>query len=80
MVDLFLNCQVFQFFVEMLSVGFCLVNSECDACMPVDHSSVYSHPKMCVFFSRLILLSRAWFKTKFLRFYLFLLLFALGSS
>ena len=52
-VDLFLCSQVFQFYVEMLSFGFCLVNSECDAYIPVDHSSVYSHSKMCVFFSGL---------------------------
>ena len=46
---------MFQFFVEMLSFSFCLVNKECDAYIPVDHTSVYSHSKMSLLFSSLIL-------------------------
>ena len=30
----------------MLSSRFCLVSSECDAYLPVDHSLVYGHPEM----------------------------------
>ena len=59
MVDSVLYSQInfFQFFVKILSFIFCLVNSECHAYVPVDHSSFYSHSKMCLLFSSLILLS-----------------------
>ena len=41
--------------VEILSFGFCLVNSVSDAYLPVDHSLVYSHPKMLPLFFNIIL-------------------------
>ena len=44
-----------RFFGEILSFGFCLVNSECDAYPPVDHSLVYGHPKILILFSSLVL-------------------------
>ena len=46
---LFCN-QVFQFLVEIMCFSFCLVNSECDAYLPVDHSLVYSHSEMLLLF------------------------------
>ena len=42
---------MFQFFIEILSFGFCLVNSECDAYLPVDYSLVYGHSKIFLIFS-----------------------------
>ena len=55
--DLFLyfHFKGSSFFVESLSFGFCLVNFERDACLAVDHSLVYSYPKMFLLFSCLIL-------------------------
>ena len=55
-VDLFLYFQVksFSFFVEILCFGFCLVSSDCDAYLAVDHSLVYSYAKMFLLFFSLI--------------------------
>ena len=57
--------------MEILSLGFCLVNSECDGYLPVDNSLVYSHPKnvSTIFQSNL----EHGFKTIFLDFHLFAL-------
>ena len=46
--DLFLSFQIdfSSFFVEILSFGFCLVNSECGAYLAVDHNLVYSYSTM----------------------------------
>ena len=41
-------------FADILSFGLCLVNSECDAYLSVDHSSVYSHSKMFLLFFSVI--------------------------
>ena len=43
--------SVFKFFIEILSFGFCLVSSECDAYPPVDYSLVYGHSKMFLILS-----------------------------
>ena len=51
----FLHSCIHIFFVKILSFGFCLVNSECDAYVSVDHSLAYSHPKMFQLFVSLIL-------------------------
>ena len=45
----------FLVFWRILSFGFCLSNSECNAYLPVDHSLVYSHPKIFLLFFSLIL-------------------------
>ena len=71
--------QVFQFHVEIMCFSFCLVNSECDAYLPVDHSLIYSHSKMFLLIFSLIFC--AWSKTIFLDSYLgFFLSFVAGSS
>ena len=54
LIVVFLN-QVFHFFVEILPFVFCLVNSECGAYLAVDHSLLYSYPKIYILFFRLIL-------------------------
>ena len=35
--------QVLKFFVEILSFGFCLINSECSAYLAVDQSLLYKY-------------------------------------
>ena len=52
-VLLFLK-KVFYFFVKVLSFVFCLVNYDCDTCLPVNHSLVYRHPKILKLFFNLI--------------------------
>ena len=47
-----IKCSVF--FAEILSFGFCLVNSECDAYLPVDHSLVYGDSKMFLILSLIL--------------------------
>ena len=42
-------------FCRILSFGFCLVNSECDVNLAVDHSLVYNHSKTFLLFFSLIL-------------------------
>ena len=42
---------VFCFFIEILSFDFCLVNSKCDAYLPVDYILVYGHSKMFLILS-----------------------------
>ena len=46
---------ILGFSVEILPFGFFLVNSECDAYLPVDHSLVRGHSKMFLLFFSLIL-------------------------
>ena len=49
-----ISSQVFSF-VQVLSFGVCLVNSECSAYLGVDQNLVYSYPKMILIFFCLIL-------------------------
>ena len=71
--------QGFWFFVEILSFGYSLVNFECDAHLAVDHSLLYSYPKMFLFFSLILNAWGTWFRI-FLDSYLgFFLLVAPGS-
>ena len=55
--------------LEILSFSFCLVNSDCDVHLPVDHSLVYSYPKLFLLFFQSNQ-SWAWLKTIFLDSYL----------
>ena len=49
-----MNCFcVFQVKCSILSFGFCLVKSKCDAYQPADYSLVSSHPKMPLLFFNL---------------------------
>ena len=41
-------------FCRILYFGFCLSNSVCDTYLAVDHSSVYSYPKMFILFFSLL--------------------------
>ena len=51
---IFKSNKCFFFLVEILSFSFCLVNSECDAYLPVDQSLLYSRSKMFLLFFNLI--------------------------
>ena len=73
----FVSNQVFWFFAKTLSFSFFLVTSECDVYLPVDHSLVYSYPKMLLLFFRVILV---WFKTISLDSIDILVSFVPGSS
>ena len=55
--DLYLHFHIkcFSFSVEILSFGIFLVNSECDAYLPVDHSLIRGHSKVFLLFFSLIL-------------------------
>ena len=50
MADLIFKSRVLVFFVEILSFGFCIVNSECDAYLAVYNSLFYSCPKIFLLF------------------------------
>lgn len=52
-IDLFLFLQVFQFFVEMLLFGVFSSKFKCDAYIPLAHSSLYNHAKICLLFPSL---------------------------
>ena len=73
--------KISSFFVEILSFSFPQTNFECDAYLVVDHSLVYSYPKMFLLFLYLILTACAWFRPIILDSYLGIVLFvAAGSS
>ena len=48
---LYFHIKCSSCFIEILSFGFCLVSSECDAYLPVDYSLVYGHSKMFLILS-----------------------------
>ena len=60
----------FLVFLQKFSYGFCPVHFECDAILAVDHSFVYSYPKMFLLYSSLILTAWTWFPSVVLDSYL----------
>ena len=57
---------MFQFFVEILSCGFCLVNFECDAYLAVEEGLGYGHPKRFPLIFKSNPEPNSWFKAIFL--------------
>ena len=49
-----ISSEVYKFFVEVISFSFCLVKSLCVSYLTVNHSLVYSYPKIFALFRSLI--------------------------
>ena len=49
-----ISSEVYKFFVEVISFSFCLVKSLCVSYLTINHSLVYSYPKIFALFRSLI--------------------------